>query len=181
MPTGASPLSLAAAGFYVLVVIAVCIGAAAAKRHNQQNWHRHSWQLLAALYIILSLFRLMDVEELLRDQLRDAFRSDMAYTGRDDLQRPVTIAVIVIFAAGAFWSAYRISRSIKGRRNFAVIAALAGCLGMLVLIALRIISLHPIDALLYGPAKLNWLGDIGLSCVVAGAALYYTRVTLSSP
>jgi len=181
MPITASPLSLMAAGLYGLVVIATGIGAGVAGRQRQKLWHRCSWLLLATLFILLSLSRMFEVEDLLRDYLREAFRSAGTYDNRREIQRPlVAIAIAAVGFGGFLWS-YRIITTIKGRRDLAVTAALAGGFSMLFLSALRIISLHPIDALLYGPAKLNWLGDIGLSCVVAGAALYYTRVTLSSP
>jgi hypothetical protein len=42
---------------------------------------------------------------------------------------------------------------------------------------LRVISLHAIDALLYGPIKLNWVIDLGTSLIVLSAAAYYTRYT----
>ena len=55
----------------------------------------------------------------------------------------------------------------------AVAAAAAGCGIMLAVIAMRVISLHAMDFLLYGPPKLNWIGDLGASCMVMAAAVYY--------
>lgn len=47
---------------------------------------------------------------------------------------------------------------------------------MLGLILLRTISFSAFDRLLYGPLKLNWVGDIGAASLVLGAALFYIRV-----
>jgi hypothetical protein len=47
--------------------------------------------------------------------------------------------------------------------------------------ALRIASLHMIDALLYGPLKLNWVIDIGGSLVVLVAAIYYVQLVHTRP
>lgn len=146
---------------------------------NQQAWHRRSWLFLAGLFALLIAFRILNAEELLRDSLREAFRLEHAYDQRRDLQRHLAAGVIAIAAMAALWWLLRIARSINGRRNFAVVVALAGGLGMLVLIALRLISMHSFDALLYGPTKLNWFADIGLSCLVAGAAMYYVRIVRS--
>ena len=60
-----------------------------------------------------------------------------------------------------------------GRRNIAVAIGIASCGVMLAIIALRMISLHAMDRLLYGPLKLNWVGDLGASALVLGAAIYY--------
>jgi hypothetical protein len=52
---------------------------------------------------------------------------------------------------------------------------------MLFLVILRVISLHMIDRLLFGPLKLNWIGDIGASLVVLGAAIYYMKLVRERP
>ena len=41
---------------------------------------------------------------------------------------------------------------------------------------LRLISLSPVDALLYGPIKLNWIVDLGLGLSVVVSALAYVRI-----
>ncbi len=47
---------------------------------------------------------------------------------------------------------------------------------MIGLMMLRIISLHMIDRLLFGPLKLNWVFDIGSTLAVLAAALYYIAI-----
>jgi len=176
----ASPLSLMAAGFYVFVAIAVCVAAGVAARHNQPPWHNRTWLLLGCLFSLLIVSRIFSLEDLLRDSLREMARSDGTYEYRRDFQRPLVAFIFVLFGAAASWWIYRAAKSMRGRRNFAVMAALASGFGMTGLIALRLISLHPIDALLYGPAKLNWVGDIGFGVIIVGAAVYYVRLIRST-
>lgn len=54
-------------------------------------------------------------------------------------------------------------------------------MAMMMLLGLRIVSLHQIDQLLYGPKKLNWLVDIGASLLAMGAAVVYIRVVIGRP
>ena len=56
-----------------------------------------------------------------------------------------------------------------------VLAVLAGlaCAAMILLILLRLVSLHMLDALLYRGPRLNWFADIGATLAVAGLARHY--------
>lgn len=176
MPIALSPLSLAASGIYVLVVAACVLATSSAIRERQQAWHIRTWLALAALFAGLVLMRLFDVEEVLRDALRDFLRYEHSYGERRNFQRPIASAIIALAALGAFVWFYRATRAIRGRRNIAAMAALAGGSAMVVLIILRLVSLSPVDSLLYGPLKLNWIGDIGLSVLVLGAGAFYSRI-----
>lgn len=171
-----SPLSLAAAGLYALVVMVALYAAMVAKKQDQQFWHRATWLLLAGLFILLLVSRIAGLEDMLREALRDTLRSDAAYDRRRAIQRPVAAGLIALASVAVGWGLYRTAQFRKGRRNLAVLAAQAGGFALLFLVALRVISLHPIDGLLYGPLKLNWLADIGASCLVAGAAAYYVKI-----
>ncbi len=75
----------------------------------------------------------------------------------------------------------RWARNIRGRRNVARLAGVLASAAMVCLMALRIASLHMTDALLYGPAKLNWVIDIGVSLVVLIAAIYYVQLVRARP
>ncbi len=171
-----SPLSLAAAGLYALVVMAALAAAVLAKKRDEQLWHRASWLVLAGLFTLLLVSRVAGLEDLLREALRDLLRADAAYDRRQAIQRPVVASLVALALAAVGWGLYRTAKYRTGRRNLAVLAALAGGFALLFLAALRLISLHAIDGLLYGPLKLNWLADIGASSLVAGAAVYYVKV-----
>jgi len=75
----------------------------------------------------------------------------------------------------------RWARNLRGRRNVARLAGVLAAAAMVFLIALRLASLHMVDALLYGSAKLNWVIDIGASFVVLVAATYYALVVRARP
>lgn len=171
-----SLLSLAAIVLYLLVAACLAFAAAAARRHRQQPWHVKSWLLLLAFFILLIIMRAFSVEDQLRDQWRGILAAAGEYQNRRHWQRMVLVVILVGAATVGGWLAYRSFRKIRGRRNFAVATALAGALGMLFLMSLRWLSLHVIDGFLYGPLKLNWIGDIGISLGTAAAAIYYARV-----
>lgn len=179
MLSAPSILSLGAAGIYLLVMVATACAASTAVRHRQQPWHMRGWITLTILFAILFASRIFDAEALLRDALRGYLRLEGVYSERGEWQRPVAAVVIVLAATAGFWGFIRFGRRIRGRRNIAVMSAIFSGLAMLTLVALRIVSLHPVDALLYGPFKLNWFADIGLSGVIGLAAITYVRIVRS--
>lgn len=171
-----SPLGFVAVGIYVVTALTAMAAAMTASGRGQLAWHGKSWWLLAAIFAALIAIRLAGLEDLLREALRDTLRASAGYEGRRAIQQPIVTGLVGLAAAAAIWWLYRMARGARGRRNLATLAALAGGAGMVFLVPLRIISLHAVDSLLYGPLKLNWLLDIGASCLVAGAAIYYVRI-----
>lgn len=169
-------LSLSAAAFYVLVAACCGLAAMTANRKRQMPWHLRSWLFVALLFLVLAAFRVLALEEILRVDLREALYSEGTYEQRRDFQKPLVAGIIVLGSALAGWWVYRFGRTVRGRRNIAAMIALTCSALMIFLMALRLISLHAVDALLYGPAKINWILDIGASVAVIGAALVYWRV-----
>ena len=102
--------------------------------------------------------------------------ADGSYLDRGDLQRPVAAVVVAGGAIVALLFAYHFSRHVRGRREKAVAVATAGTLLMLALVTIRLVSLHAIDRWLYGPLKLNWVADLGISMLVAGCAVYFVLI-----
>lgn len=162
-------------GIYAVVVLVSATAWFTALRRKQQPWHARCWLLLAVFFVLLLLSRYFQLEEILRDALRASLRSSNEYGHRRDFQRPLVAAIVGIGALVACWWFYKLARTVRGRRNFAVMAGLVGAFGMAFLISLRMVSLHAIDALLYG-LRLNWVADIGLSLMVAAAAAFYVRL-----
>ena len=181
MASGISSLSLVVSVLYFFVVIAAGAAAANAGRRSQQFWHLRGWIILVALFCVLIALRLLDGEEIIRDNLREILRSDTRYESRRDFQRPLVAGLVAIAAVGGFFWIYRVGRRVKGRRNIAVMLALACGAAMVFLVALRMISLHAIDAVLYGPLKLNWVADVGLSCAIVAAACFYAWIVTKQP
>jgi len=175
-------LSLAVSGLYAAVVLISLAAAGVALQRGQQRWHALAWVLLALLFAGLAVLRVYGVEEALRDDMRVLLVHDGVYDQRRSFQRPVAATAVVLIALGAFAWVYRGFRQVQGRRNAAVLIACASAFAMIGLVVLRLISLSPIDRVLYGPAKLNWILDPATSLLVLGSAAYYAwLVSRQSP
>lgn len=148
---------------------------------QQQGSHARSWGLIALFFTLLVILRLFDLEELWRTELRDWSRASETYGDRKGIQLPLTIGIVVIAGIAAFAWVVRSMRMAQGRRNIALAAAQLGALAMFILIVLRMISFSTLDKILYGPAKLNWVGDLGATALVAGCAIFYVVVVRSPP
>lgn len=176
-----SLLSLAAAGLYACAVIVCIIAAGTAMRRRQQQWHLVAWALLALLFAGLAVLRFYGVEEALRNDMRFVLYLDGLYDERRSYQRPVAAVVVTAIALGMLAWIYTVFRRLQGRRNIAVMVACFSAFSMVGLVILRLISLSPVDALLYGPVKLNWIIDLGSSLAVLASAGYYVRLVGREP
>lgn len=166
---------MAACGLYAIVAL-MCGAAAFQSIRNKQSAVRSAiWFSFGVLFIVLIAMRLLETEDALREIIREMSRQSKNYGDRRTLQEPVTAALIALFGVAAFAFVYHAARTTRSRRERAIIAALAGSSAMLVLIFLRLISLHFVDELLYGALKLNWVLDVGTSVLVGAAAAYYIR------
>lgn len=181
MPESLSILSVAAAAVYAVVAVTCVIGTGTAVTNRQPIWHRNAWVALALLFIVLLCMRGLGIEEWARGILREGLRSDGAYAERRGVQGMVVAAVLASVGAAGGWWFYRASQRLRGRRNVAVMVALASGAAMIFLVLLRLISLHAVDSLLYGPLKLNWVGDIGSCLIVVFAAIYYVKLVRARP
>ncbi|MEL6529122.1 MAG: hypothetical protein AAFQ27_04120 [Pseudomonadota bacterium] len=174
--SGPSTLSLIAAGLYVAVAMACGFAMVMALRNRQQPIHWKSFAGLAVLFVAMAVLRLLDFEDMVRDQLRDWLLASDNYESRRGIQGPIVLVIIALATAiGSFWI-YRKVRAAQGRRNYAVIAAQTAGLAMIGLIAFRTVSFSALDKLLFGTLKLNWIIDIGCSGLVAACAIYYVWV-----
>lgn len=169
----ASTFSLAAACIYLIVALAAVLACSRAILERQAAWHAWVWIMVAVLFVALALIRWFAIEEWVRTDLRDILFERAAYDQRQDIQKPLVAVFFIAAASLAAGSVYGVARNVTGRRNIVSIAALACTGGMIFLLALRLISLHSVDTLLYGPLKLNWIIDLGLSGAVIVFALWY--------
>ena len=168
-------LSLIAAGLYAVAVCAVICAAIIAHSWRQSSGHARGWLVLAVLFGGLVVMRLMDAEQLLAQDLRNWLRSAGAYADRRSLQGPLAAIILAIAAIAALGWFVRNARQARGQCAVALAAAQMAGMAMVCLIALRLVSFHPVDALLYGPLKLNWFADLGLTLIVVISALIYVR------
>lgn len=176
-----SIFSLLAVGLYVLVGCACLLAAATAGRHRQPFAHRRTWVLVGLAFGVLALMRIGNVEELVRGLFRTELQLTGSYEQRRVMQRPVAFAVVALVAGLFAWGLWLQWRAAQGRRNMALFVAFAALVTLVMLMGLRIVSLHQIDVLLYGPTKLNWLIDIGASLTVLAAAAFYIRLVSRRP
>lgn len=169
-----STASIAGVVIYVIVIALSAWAAQTALGRRQNFAERRSWVLVAASFLGLALLRLVNAEELLRQSLRQTIIDQGVYANRWDVQRPL-VAVSMALAAVLFvWIVRRLSVPIGDRLDLPVRVALLAVLGFVPLLALRVISLHGTDMILYhGPLRLNWVLDAGLSLTVAASALIY--------
>ncbi|MDZ4275523.1 MAG: hypothetical protein U0995_05760 [Erythrobacter sp.] len=181
MISGPSTFSLAASGLYGIVMLACFAAAATARRQRQVSGHLRTWLMLAMFFAVLIALRLVNAEEWLRAILRDYLRISGHYGDRRSLQSPLAVVILTIAGVGAMFAVQRWARNLRGRRNMARLAGVLAAAAMVCLMALRIASLHMIDALFYGPLKLNWVIDIGGSLVVLVAAIYYVQLVHTRP
>ncbi len=176
-----SLLSLTATGLY-LVVLAACVAAAlAARKFRQPPGHWRIWAFVATGFLVLAVMRLVGFEEVLRESLRDLLRVEGAYDSRRAYQRPLAAGLLAAISAAVALGLLRQWQLARGRRNIAAVVGLAGFATMMMVLGLRIVSLHQLDKLLYGPLKLNWIMDLGASLAVLGAALMYIRYVAQRP
>jgi len=170
---GLNPLGVAAMTLYLGVALACTCAAIFARPPRGHRWHRYAWLGLAILFVVMVCLRLFDIEEIIRNSARDALREQGRYSTRREVQ--AIIAAIVLAGVAAFGLTLAVVKGskLRGRRNQAVMVAIGTGGALVLLIVLRLVSFHAIDALLYGPLKLNWIGDIGGSLIVAAGAIYY--------
>lgn len=173
MMAGPSVLSVLAAGLYVAIAAAAFLALNRATSSDQRAWHMGAWGAIGVLFMILAVLRIVGAEDILRGELRVMLSTEIDYEQRGVIQKPLAVLILLAAAASISGIGYALARGIRGRRNVATLGAIACGGGMICLLALRLVSLHATDALLFGPLKLNWFLDIGMSLATLGLALRY--------
>lgn len=166
--------SLLGLGIYGIVVLACLRAATFAYQSPGKLGDAIHWAALSFVFVGLAALRLANGEDRLREFARGSIKAAGSYSERSDLQMPLAIAALMAFFV-VCWIFARKWRSLpSGSRARLVLAARLGMFGIIALYALRLISLHSTDQLLYsGPIRLNWLLEFAF-CLIVGisAALY---------
>lgn len=158
-----SLLSEIAAIAYCLIA-ALAVFRALLTRDPRRRWR---WMVVAAIMIALAIWRFSDSEIWVQTLARDWARSHDRYEDRHEVQVPVTIALLTAMALGGFGLT-------RVRHARYAVWALAAAVTLLLVAALRAVSLHMIDAILYyeiGPLRVNYAVDMGLTALIGGLAL----------
>lgn len=164
-------LSLAAAAIYIGVsVLCMLAGTISLDGAARTSRLQPGWFSIAGLFVILALNRILVIEDRFDEYLRDVARESGAYEGRTAWQGPLSVIAILLVLLVVTILARNWARSRGDKRRQALGVAQLAAFAMLGLIALRLISFHPIDSLLYGGLRLNWWFDVGLSLLVGFAA-----------
>lgn len=157
------------AALYCVAAAACTLASGVLSRRTPPAMRDWRWIGLAGLFLAFSAARIGQAEEFARERLRVLWTSSFSYDDRVLAQIPLAIAFLL--AVGLF--TYRLispQRAVDRRYRIAE-AAVAG---MIALIAIRIVSLHLIDAVLYsniGPVRAHYLIELALAGMVIFAAI----------
>ena len=170
-------MSVGAIALYGAVILTCIAAASAAANRTDRNGDRLHWQSVGFIFASLAIFRAFDGEEFVRGRARGLINEIGSYADRATFQVPLALiafvlGLLVIWIFARQWRALR-----TGGRGRLVLTSRFALLALLPLYALRLISLHQTDWLLYsGPIRINWLLEFAISTAVGGAAAMYFKL-----
>lgn len=137
------------------------------------------WCFVAVFFLGILALRLTGLEQIVHDILRSWSMLEGDYASRRAWQGPLAVLVILVLAGGVAVFVRKVLRRRVDAVTWTVRMALAGVLAMTGLIALRLISFHGTDQLLYKGPHLNWVIDTGATLAsLVGAAGFIRAVRL---
>lgn len=169
---------MAALAVYMVIAF-LCIAAAfAGSASFRPAAETRSWAICSIFFVSLQAVRLFSLEESTREFLRNYSRVRGEYEQRAALQEPLVTLVLLAGVALVvlLWISW--PRNSRSQRTRLVRLSQFAILAFAPLYALRIISLHSVDQILYagGPLRVNWVLEAALGSIVAGcSALYILR------
>ncbi|NLR69404.1 hypothetical protein HGI47_00760 [Novosphingobium sp. ERN07] len=174
-------LSLVAAAFYIVTaILAVPAARSVQAARGTPHWHRTVWIVAVVLFVCCAASRLFGVEEGLRQLLRGELRDERLYAERREYQAMVASGIIIAGSIASMIGAAKVISSgvlrSSGLSRIALMAGLA-CAAMVILIVVRVVSLHALDVLLYRGPRLNWIVDIGATAMTGALAWLYAART----
>ena len=168
--------SLVATGAYAVVAMLCLMAALAGVLSQRPGRQARRWLACAAFFALLAMVRLLDVEDRIRLALRTISWGTGRYEDRSDLQVPLVGATLILGLALAILACRSWIRRKGSRSDRLVLLGEIAMLGFAPLYALRIISLHQVDRILYGGSfRLNWILDLGLTALAAASAMLYIQ------
>lgn len=136
-----------------------------------------NWLLCGFWFVGIALVRALGLEEKSRQSLRTTITEFGAYSDRTSFQIPLTILAILLGVFFLWLFLRQLNRTAGKKVERLILWSQFAALGFVPLFALRILSLHATDQILYrgGVFRLNWLLDGGLTLLVAGCAFLCAR------
>lgn len=132
---------------------------------------RGFWLALAGLILLIALYRFLNIEQIVPNELRSIAASKHVYDQRR-LPQAMGIAAILIVGYGVGFALVRWRKEVPRK------VALGLCLLLVSLYLARLLSLHMIDRLLYariGPVAINWLFEGAILAAICVAAMVGAR------
>lgn len=170
---GPSILSLVGSAVYLGAMMVAAGAARSGMQHGRPRHEIRNWAIVAVFLLILAVMRYWQVEDALRGSLRHFLIAEGQYQARRSLQSALALLCLDAGALTAFVFLRCLIATRRGSLLRLVWWSRLAMLSMAGLIGLRLISLHAIDAILYGGLRLNWVLDLGMTGVMGGAALIY--------
>jgi len=176
-----SAINLLGVVLYCGVMVLCIMASRAAGRAGRPPAELRGWLICAGFFACLAVARIVGLEDLWRAETREYLVSHAEYADRRALQRPL-LGIAMIVSAVLIFAAWRVlRRNMNGARRYLSWAQMA-MIGFVPLYAMRLVSFHFMDRILYrGPVKLNWLLDGGLTALAAFGAFTYIRYVMQAP
>ncbi len=170
-------MNLLALALYLLACGMAARAHMTARKTSRAPLERVGWAAVALGFLLVGIIRLTGAEDAIRVKVRMAMRASGEYAGRAQLQSTLVSLGLVLGVAIIGWVWWRWSRRPAGRGEWLTRIGLLAIGGYVPLYALRLISLHNIDKLLYlGPVHPNWLIDGALAATACLSAFLYVRL-----
>lgn len=134
------------------------------------------WLGLAMLCAALGVNKQLDLQSFVTQIGEDIARAQGWYEHRRTVQAWFVVAMAVLGLAGGAGGLYLL------RDRLAQLwPAIVGAGLLATFVVIRAASFHHVDVMLSGPAKLNWIFEIGSLCVIGWASLRRVPTTYRGP
>jgi len=131
------------------------------------------WLVGALFFVALAGLELFDFPQHLRMFLKLMAKASGHYDERRPLQVDLLLALALVSVCLALLGVYAAMRVRRRHSASGLVAiAVAGALGHLVLLAVRIVSLHAVDQI-FAVTRANWILFAGMSTMVTYAAVRF--------